>query len=144
MERKIVTPEDVIRRLCIEGNQKWYDWVRQMLTLSSSGLVLLVSLQANYLPKQPIAIWLIQTSWGSLAATIASAAIILFGEHASHFESAREMQRALNTQGFPAAAQLAQGTYQPKRIYVIATRALPCFLTIAMLSLTIFALLNVG
>ncbi len=142
MERKTVTIDDVIRRLSVEGNEKWYEWVRQMLTLSSSGLVLLVSLHENYVPDDPTFLWLLRTSWGALALTISFAAIILFGEHDAHFRAANRLLYTLHTQGQLAAAELVHRCERPRRIYVVARHLLPISLATSMISLTIFALLN--
>ena len=123
-----------IKSLSDEGNQLYYDWVRHMLTVATGALTLLVALQGTFVPENPRFLWLLQSSWVGLALSITGAAVILHGRHGMMWRSA---QRRLD-------APRGDIVERPPLPYRIADRLFPWVLVFSMITLTLFALVNLG
>ncbi len=62
------------------GTEKYYAWVKQMLTISFAGLTALVALQNHYRPDNDLSRYLLWATFVSLAVSVVCAAIVLRGE----------------------------------------------------------------
>jgi hypothetical protein len=121
------------------ATQKYYDWVKQMLSLSFAALTALVALQGNYRPDTDLARYLLWGTFASLAASVIASAIVLRGE--SH--AIRHLSR-----------QFAEESQQPseyrKRVHVgsppavarLASLCLPWALSLSVLCLFAFSVVN--
>jgi len=132
-----------IKLLADEGNRLYYDWVRQMLTLTTGALMLLVALQGSFVPKNPRFLWLLESSWVGLALSITAAAIILHGRHGMCWRLAQHRLEQLSKRNSPDAP-LGHIGEKPPLLYRIADRFLPWLLVLSVITLTLFALANLG
>lgn len=71
----------------------YFNWIRQIVTLSASGLTLLVALQKNYVPQNPTGLWLLQLCWCLLAISIVSGLLVLFGESQRNLDAANYLRK---------------------------------------------------
>ena len=60
---------------------EYFAWLRQILTLSSTSLTVLIALRSQLVPEHPQSIWLLQLTWIALMTTIASALWATAGHH---------------------------------------------------------------
>ncbi len=146
MDRKTeVTIEDIIRRLSHDHIKPYYDWLRQLLGLSSGALTLLVALQRTYIPIHPLGLPLLQLCWGLLALTVLSTLTALYGESATLLGAANKLGRIYYQEGDEKAHLLLKedNFVRPATIYVRARIvAVFCF-AFAISFLALFAALNV-
>ena len=140
----LVTVPEILERLADEGNSRYFAWTRQMLTLASSGLVLLVSLQNSYLTLSSQYLWLLQLCWAGLAASICLATIVLHGEGQSFFDAANQLSKTHQREGEEGVIRLVKRFYVSRWQYTLAGKVLPWALAVALLSLASFASLNLG
>lgn len=143
-ERKLVTLDDIERRLIQDHGTAYYAWVRQVVTLCAGTLALLVSLQKSYIPKDPTLLFLLKLSWASFAASVGLGIVVLHGEHQTPLDARNALRRRRNQQGDPAAvAWLENGHgHTPKQIYLTSYRLLLWTVGLAFCLLVLFALLN--
>lgn len=147
-ERKLVTLDDIERRHLFEYQEKRYEWHRQLVTLSSGGLTLLVSLQSSYVPELPSGLFLLQMCWSLLAISICSGILLLFGSAQSRLDAVNNLRGLRKDHGEKKAVQLVRktnGTHLRERfVFRLAEHlAVGCFLG-ALVSLSWFAVLNAG
>lgn len=122
-----------------KANEKYFDWVRLMLSLATGSLAALIALQDNYVPRSPNAVYLLWGSWISLASSVLAAAIVLRGEGLAF----RKLSRAMAT----ATQQPQQGRVhlgRPPLLCDCAAWALPWLLAISLILLCAFAISNTG
>src|SRR5690606_39202598 len=62
-----------------QSTERYYDWVKQMLSLSFAALTALVALQNNYIPGSDLARYLLWGTFLSLTASVVCAAIDIRG-----------------------------------------------------------------
>jgi hypothetical protein len=119
------------------ATDKYFEWVRLMLSLCTASLTALVALQNNYIPSSPSALYLLWGSWVSLAGSILTAAISLRAEGLT----LRGMSRAiLEEHSQDSNSRVISG--RPPRICVISSRALPWLLAMSLVLLCAFAICN--
>jgi hypothetical protein len=126
------------------STQSYFDWVKQMLSLSFAGLPALVALQGNYTPDTDLARWLLWGTFGSLAASVVASAIVLQGQHQTQRRLSRQYAEAFqeaekNTLHATDRLWREQGPPLPARI---AGRCLPWVLSLAVLFLFAFSVTN--
>lgn len=146
--RKEVTLDDIERRLVLEYGEKRYNWHRQLVTLSSGGLTLLVSFQSNYVPEHPDFIIFLKLCWGALAISILSGVLALVGAAQTPLDLAVSLRRRRESYGDGETVRFlneTNGIPQRERIpYQVAERLLVGSFVLALLSLSVFAILNIG
>jgi hypothetical protein len=140
---------DNAQALMDRAADRYYAWVRQMLTLTAGALTLLVSFQRSLVPADAKAVWAIQACWMSLALAVAMAATILHSEYRSlkllgmartqkdHKISPRGVdldQRVRSVEGHLILKQLWIDKW--------TVRLFPWLLTFALSLLTLYAVLN--
>lgn len=142
--RKNVTFEDVERRLVESHLKPYYDWLRHVVTLALAALTTLVALQGHYVPKSPVAPYLLALGWVALAVSIVFGPFALRSEYAMPLSAVEPIKRMRRTQGDVAAAislNSNSGTL-PHPLHKWAVRGMVfCFL-IALFSICTFAVVN--
>ncbi len=97
------TPTEDLNRiektLLSQRKAPYYNWVRQLIILSSSGLTLLVALQKNYVPQNPMGLWLLQLCWCFLAISIVFGLLVLFGESQTLLGAVKYLRKKRQNQG---------------------------------------------
>lgn len=146
--RKDVTLDDIERRLVLEYGEKRYNWHRQLVTLSSGGLTLLVSFQSNYVPEHPDFIIFLTLCWGALAISILSGILALVGAAQTPLDVAVTLSRHRENHGDSETARFlneTNGISQRERLpYQVAERLLVGSFVVALVSLSVFAILNIN
>ncbi len=122
-----------------QSTERYYDWVKQMLSLSFAALTALVALQNNYTPGSDIARYLLWGTFLSLAASVVCAAIDLRG--AAQGLRAQSRQMATDVQK-PFENRSAGYVGSPPLLANIASDALPWILALSVSCLCAFAIVN--
>jgi len=145
-ERIQVTVEDVVRRLSASHRKPYYDWLRQILGLSSGALTLLVALQGNYIPQHPRGLLLLQLCWGLLALSILSALLALYGESAIPLDAVNALQKIRREQGEMAAAlHIHNNAFaDSKPIYARATKVAVLAFALSVILVALFGIMNLS
>jgi hypothetical protein len=122
------------------------DWLRQLVTLSSGALTLLVGLQSHYIPQHPTALWLLRLCWGSLAIAVLAGVVALRGEWQTPLDaySALRRMRAIHGDAAAAADLMADSGHSPRPVFDLAVRACFWCFVFSVLTLAVFAILNVA
>jgi hypothetical protein len=127
---------DPIEMAAVYHNQakdKYYEWVRSMLTLATAALAGLIAFQDNYVPSDPNALYLLWASWVSLASSILAAAFILRSDGVYMKllanKTAGQHQNRVTVVGGPLR-------------YDLAAWAFPWLLAISLVLLCAFAIYN--
>ena len=121
------------------ANEKWFGWVRQMLSLSFAGLTALVALQRNYSPDSGPSLYLLWGTFVFLAASVIAAAIVLRGEGIAQRELSRDLDRDADK---PIENRKSLHGGRPPQICESAGKYLPWFLALSVFCLTSFAITN--
>jgi hypothetical protein len=86
-----------------QKRQALLDWLARLVTLSSGGLTLLVSLQNTYIPRNPKAILLLCVCWSLLGVTVLAGLLALYGEVRLHDDFQQALLKNLSERAkFPA------------------------------------------
>jgi hypothetical protein len=144
MENKVVTLDDIERRLVSEHLKPHYDWIRHVVSLSTASLTLLVSLQSHYVPKVPKGVWLVALCWLLLALAILCGLLALRGEDQTLLDAARDLRQKRVDFGdeATAAAVMRNSGFTPRPIYAWARRLMICSFSAGVVTLAIFAVWN--
>lgn len=130
---------DLSNQFFEKANAAYYGWVRQMMTLSSGELALLVSLKNSFVPASPSLLWTLGATWVCLAISLLCAAVVLWGEHRALGLAGIQFRRSAEGKS-PAIQRL---TAVPPTIAKYAATGLPWFLAASQLFLCVFALANI-
>jgi hypothetical protein len=146
MERNFVTLDDVERRMVTHHREPFNNWLRQIVTLSSGALTLLVGLQSQYVPQHPKGLILLRASWGLLAVAVLAGIVALRGEWQTWLDATSRLRSLRQTRGDAAAAASlsADDSYRPRQIFLVATQATFWAFAFAVLLLATFAIWNLG
>jgi hypothetical protein len=145
MERKLVTLDDIDRRLVSAHVKPYYDWIRRVISLSTVSLTLSVSLQSHYIPKEePKWVWLLALCWVSLAISVLFGVLALRGEYKTPLDAARELRQSRIDYGDEAAASAAARNpdFKPKDKFKWAQRVMIFSFVSGVVSLAFFAVRN--
>lgn len=146
-DRKIVTLDDLERRGLQEHRKPYYDWIRQVVTLSTAALTALIALQANYLPSQSKAPFLLASSWLALLLTIILGMVALRTEYSSLLESAIRIRSSRQKFGdIETKSLILNGALAvvPHWHHRWAVRLMVLSFILALCSLCAFAIVNIG
>jgi len=124
-------------QLTDEATTEYYAWLKQILTLASGSLTVLVALRNQILPADPKAILLLQLSWLLFAAAIILALFALRGQHILLFHTARDLYQAATN---PKIEKVGMTT-APK-IYSKIGQATPWIFVSAVVALALFGIVN--
>lgn len=135
-----------LAKILIDRHHKpYYDWIRNVITLSVAALTSLVALQQNYVPKEPKLIWLLAMCWIALLCTILSGIFALRSEFMSHLESLRTLNTLRREKGDCNAAQELEHRgllSNPSCGHNISVKIMQWSFVIAICSLSAFAVSN--
>jgi ABC-type transport system involved in multi-copper enzyme maturation permease subunit len=147
-DRAPITLDDIERRLVLEYGEKRYQWHRQLVTLCGGGLTLLVSFQSSYISENASYLLLMQICWAALAIAICSGVLALIGAAQTPLDVAVSLSNSRKEHGDSHVVQKlneTNGISARERIfYQIAERLLVASFLIALVSLAVFAILNVA
>lgn len=121
------------------ATEKYYDWVKQMLSLSFAALTALVALQGNYKPNSDLPRYLLWATFSALAASVIASAIILRGDGQATRDLSRQM--AEDSQR-PSHTRSGMHLGSPPRYAKFAQKCLPWILALSVLCLSVFAITN--
>jgi hypothetical protein len=143
-ERKLVTLEDIERRLVAEHTKPYYDWLGHVVTLALAALTALVALQGHYVPQSPRLPMLLALGWASLAVTIVSGLFALRSEYATPLAAAKELRTMRATLGDAATAGLLtkRGGTPPNRLHPWAVGTMVMSFMVALVAICAFAIVN--
>ena len=117
------------------------------MALSSGGLTLLVSFQRNYVPEYPDFIIFLILCWGALAISILSGVLALVGAAQTPLDLAVSLRQRRESYGNIETVRFlneTNGVSQRERIpYQVAERLLVGSFVVALVSISVFAMLNV-
>ena len=126
----------------VVGNRStelYFEWVKQMLSLSFAALTALVALQRSYTPDNDLARCLLWCTFLSLTASVVCAALDLRG--ASQGLRAQSRQMAEDVQK-PFENRSAYHAGSPPRLAKIASDSLPWVLALSVSFLCAFGIAN--
>ena len=126
-----------------KSTEKYYGWIRQMLTLCTGSLTLLVALHKSFVPDIPTFSWLLQITWIGLGVSIVLAATILHGESVHLHNRAQIEMKAFLKQIETSKNKLEVTATQGPWRYEIAARMFPWSLSVSLVALVCFALANI-
>jgi hypothetical protein len=148
MSRNIVTLDDLERRHFIEYGDRIQEWHKQLVTLSTGGLTLLVSFQKNYVPEEAECLYLIKICWASLAICICFGLLVFFGHAQTRLDATNDLRRKRRNWGEATTVQFLKKTggvnFVERSIFSMARVFLPLSFLVALVCLVWFAVLNVG
>jgi len=91
-DRKIVTLDDIERRHSLDSRRPYFDWIRQVVSLSTAALTALIALQGNYLPSNPQLPFLLVICWLALLLTIFLGIFALRAEYQTSLDAINELR----------------------------------------------------
>lgn len=123
-------------------------WYRQLLSLSSAGLTLLVALQGTYVPATPIHVWALQICWASLALCILFSLLLLWGQAQTRLDGANILRTKRAQTSDQAAVEMLRATggiyFVERSIFSVARHLQAASFLVAICTLTWFAIANVA
>jgi hypothetical protein len=131
---------DTICRLGDEATLEYHSWLKQILTLSSGSLTILVSLRNQILPEHPQSLILLQLSWFLFALSTILALFAIKGHHILLFHTQQDCIRAATDETCEQVAGIAT---VPKA-YQIPGVIVPWVFVLAVVSLSLFGILNLN
>lgn len=135
----------LIKRASDRHHKPYYDWIRNVITLSVAALTSLVALQQSYIPKEPKFIWMLALCWIALLCTILSGIYALRSEFMSYLDSIDTLNRMRRNKGEAMAAleiQRSGLTAKPNRWHRLAVKIMQWSFVLALCALSMFAVLN--
>jgi hypothetical protein len=135
------------KQLLDEHHNYYYQWMKHLVTLSSGGLTILVSMRNSYIPDSPTALWLLSGCWLLLCLSLLSGLMALYGQAASPLDAALRLKTSRKNEGdLKTLAQAMYGGFVifPHKIYRYAYFGATLFFGIALVSLLCFAVMNRG
>ena len=146
-ERKIVTLDDLERRGIAEHRKPYYDWLRQIVSLSTASLTALIALQGSYLPTHPKLPILLASCWLALLLAILLGIVALRSEYQTSLDSTNKIKKSRAKVGDSVTTNLvSRGTLSgtPPWYHRWAVRLMVAFFVFALSSLCAFAIVNIG
>lgn len=137
--------DDIEKKLLKEHWSGYYNWVRQIVSLSAGALTLTISLQKLYIPDKPSGLWLLQFSWLCLILSLYLGLLVLYGEVQVPLDNLNELRqlRAQNGDRETGISILEFPFFKVRSIYRIAYLLMASSFSLALLLLSLFAIFNV-
>jgi hypothetical protein len=139
-----MTLQDLQGQLAKEHERLFFDWAREIIKLSASGLTLTVALQNFYVHAHPVGIWLLAICWIGLGISLLSGLYVLRGQVA-FYSQARDVLLDMR-KAYPekplAEALKTEPLAEIQTRYVVAYYVMMSVFALALLGLLLFALLN--
>jgi len=120
------------------ATNEYFAWLRQILTLSSTSLTVLIALRSQLVPEHPESIWLLQITWIALMIAIASSTWGTAGHHKLLLRGYESYRRAEETMD-PRSERITV-----PRFYLLCGKTAPVAFLVALICLGVFGVLNVG
>jgi len=133
------------KQLLDEHHTNYYQWMKHLVTLSSGGLTILVSLRSSYIPDSPIGLWLLSGCWLLLCLSLLSGLYALYGQAASPLEAASRLKASRKKIGDTktyAVAMYVGVSVAPHKMYHYAYVGAMLFFGFALVFLSCFAIVN--
>ncbi|MCD0459942.1 hypothetical protein [Roseiconus lacunae] len=86
-----------ITDLIDKGTEEYFAWLRQILTISSGSLTLLIALRTKFVPAEPRCLLLLQIAWVLLAMTVLASLLALGGYQKLFLRSASILKNMQET-----------------------------------------------
>lgn len=137
--------DELAKQLNDKHYKPYFDWIRNVITLSVAALTSLVALQQSYIPKEPKLIWVLALCWIALLLTILSGIYALRSEFTSRLESFNALNRMRREMGDAMAAQEIRRrglVAKPPRMHYVAVRVMLWAFVSALCALSMFAVSN--
>lgn len=144
--RKPVTLDDIERRHISNHATPYFNWIRQVVTLSTASLTALISLQGHYLPKSPKHVGFLAACWLGLGSSIALGLFALRAEYGVPLDAAQRLRSMRESDGDNATIRFVSEnpTCSAPWHHHWAVRIMFLSFAFSLLSLCIFAILNLG
>ena len=123
-----------------EATKEYYAWLKQILTLASGSLTVLIALRNQILPEHPQYLILLQISWILFALAIVLALFALRGHHILLFHTAQDFRQAATSQSSDTVA----GMTKAPDIYTRFGQIVPLVFVSAVVALSLFGILNLS
>lgn len=135
------------QKLLEEHSSTYYQWIKNLITLASSVLVVLISFRNTYIPLNPTAFWLLQCCWSFLFGTIVLGQLALYGQIQAPFEVALRLEDVLKKskkekENTWAVAAVQGVTATPNRLFHLASQISAVLFVLALFLLVLFAAIN--
>lgn len=144
-KRIIVTLDDIQRRHLLIHNDLLRDWHRQLVSLASALLVVLVTFQGSYVPEDPKYPYLLIVCWASLAISVCAGILVIYGEAQSRMDAHNHLGKLRATRGDDATIQLINAgmeLYNERRIFFYGRNLFVGTFLLALMSFTLFSIQN--
>lgn len=135
----------LVKRAADRHHKPYYDWIRNVITLSVAALTSLVALQQSYIPKEPKLIWMLALCWIALLCSILAGIYALRSEFMSHLDSIDALNRMRREKGEAVAVLEVQRrglTAKPTRWHYLAVMVMQWSFVTALCALSLFAVSN--
>ena len=123
-------------------------WYRQLLSLSSAGLTLLVTLQQTYVPTEPRDVWALQLCWVSLGLCVLFSLLLLWGRAQTRLDGANILRKKRMDTSDQEALEMLRNTggvyFKERAIFSVARYLQTATFLLGLSFLVWFAIANVG
>ena len=147
-DRKIVTLDDIERRHILNHRKPYFDWIRQIVSLSTASLTALIALQGSYLPSHPQLPFLLAICWLALLLTIPLGIFALRSEYQTPLDALKQIKKSRAEIGDQETTILiSNGTLSgavPPWHHRWSVRLMVTLFIISLSSLCAFAIVNIG
>lgn len=137
--------DDIEKKLLKKSWDGYYNFARQIVTLSAGALTLTISLQKFYIPQHPLGLWLLQLAWVSWILSLLFGFLVLYGEVQIPLDNLNQLRKARDKNGDleTGVSLLEFPFFEVRSLYRKSYFLMvSCFL-LAIFSITIFSILNV-
>lgn len=145
VERKIVTLDDIQRRHVDNHKEPYYAWIRQVVSLATGALTLLLGLQGHYVPLKPQVPVVLAVAWVSLALTVVFGLIALRWSYRAPMAAAEDLRRARRDLGDEKVVQWVRSGQLSARVpasHRWSVRLMTASFIIALIAMCAFSVVN--
>lgn len=142
--RKIVTLDDLERRNINNHFDLYFDWIRQIVSLSVASLTALIALQGSYLPTHPELPILLAVCWAGLLSTILLGVAALRTQYSAYIRSTDRIRNLREKHGDAYAAKYLSksGGTAPPWYHKWVVRLMVASFVLSLVSLCTFSIIN--
>lgn len=142
--KKEVTFEDLERRHLHNFQSAYFNWIKNIVSLSVGSLTALIALQGNYLSNSPQLPIFLGTCWSGLLLSILLGVKALWTEAGIHLDQADQIRtmRAQHGDAYTASYLEKNGGVGFPRSHLWSVRLMVASFVLSLVSLCIFAVVN--
>lgn len=142
--RKIITLDDLERRNINNHFNLYFDWIRQIVSLSVASLTALIALQGSYLPTHPELPILLAVCWAGLLSTILLGVLALRTQYSVYIRSADRIRTMREKHGDAYAAKYLSkiGITASPWYHKWVVRLMVASFVLSLVSLCTFSVIN--